>query len=299
MQIKEILEKELAGINKSFGEMMSEYTTFKVGGKAECMVFASRIEDIKKTLSVASEYKIPIYVLGNGSNLLVSDEGVKGIVLYIGKEYSEIYLEGNDLVVEAGAKMSVIGKFCLDHGLTGFEFAHGIPGTIGGGAIMNAGAYGGELCQVINKVEAIDFKGNSHVIEGEELGFSYRNSNMKKWGYIVTKVFISLKSGDKEEIKAKMLDLSNKRRDKQPLEYPSAGSTFKRPEGYFAGKLIEDAGLKGYSVGDAQVSEKHCGFVVNKGRATCRDIQKLMEDVERIVLDRDGVLLEPEVIFWG
>ena len=255
-----------------------------------------QLKDVQNYLQTLD---IPYYVLGNGSNLLVSDDGYPGVVLEIADKMNTIRVEGNSIIAQAGALMSKIAHVAYEQGLTGFEFAAGIPGTIGGGVVMNAGAYGGELKNVVTTVEVLDQNGEFLSLDNQTMEFGYRTSILKKHPFIVTEVRIGLQEGCKEEIKATMDDLAAKRREKQPLEYPSAGSTFKRPEGYFAGKLIMDAGLRGYQVGGAQVSEKHCGFVINKGDATAADVKQLVADVQREVKRQFDVELEPEVIFLG
>lgn len=277
---------------------LAKYTTFHIGGPAECLIAARNSDEIQMVLKFCKEHQVALHVLGNGSNLLVNDEGVSGIVLYIGRRMQEITVNGTEIIADAGARMALVARAAEDASLTGLEFAFGIPGTIGGGTIMNAGAYGGELSQVINKVEAFDTDGNFHVLEGDDLCFGYRKSTLKTHGYIVSKVYMNGKPGNKEEISALMADLGRQRREKQPLEYPSAGSTFKRPEGYFAGQLIDHSGLKGTSIGGAQVSEKHAGFIINKGTATGRDVRTLIGLIKSKVYEKFGVELEPEYIFW-
>ena len=277
---------------------LAKYTTFHIGGPAECLIAARSSEEIQMVLKFCKEHQVELHVLGNGSNLLVDDEGVSGIVLYIGRRMQEITVNGTEIAAEAGARMALVARAAEDASLTGLEFAFGIPGTIGGGAIMNAGAYGGELSQVITKVEAFDTDGNFYVLEGDDLCFGYRKSTLKTHGYIVSKVYLNCKPGNKEEISALMADLGRQRREKQPLEYPSAGSTFKRPEGYFAGQLIDHSGLKGTSIGGAQVSEKHAGFIINKDSATGRDVRTLIGLIKSKVYENFGVELEPEYVFW-
>lgn len=280
-------------------EPMSRHTTFRVGGEARMLLQVSTSEQLKVMIPLLNEQKIPYFIKGNGSNLLVGDKGYDGIILEIGKEFGNIEVKGNLIVAGAGALMSSIAQEALKNSLTGFEFASGIPGTIGGGITMNAGAYDGELKDIVTKVEVINSDGEVISLSNEEMNFGYRTSIIKQKPLIVTSVTLSLNNGDSEKIKARMDELAAKRREKQPLEYPSAGSTFKRPEGYFAGKLIMDAGLRGYTVGGAQVSEKHCGFVINRGNATATDVYELICDVQDKVKARFGVTLEPEVIFLG
>ncbi len=302
----EISESLLETIKKCFpaeaimpNEPMSRHTTFRVGGEAGMLLQVSTPQQLKVMIPLLNEQKIPYFIKGNGSNLLVGDKGYDGIILEIGKEFGNIEVKGNLIVAGAGALMSSIAQEALKNSLTGFEFASGIPGTIGGGITMNAGAYDGELKDIVTKVEVINSDGEVISLSNEEMNFGYRTSIIKQKPLIVTSVTLSLNNGDSEKIKARMDELAAKRREKQPLEYPSAGSTFKRPEGYFAGKLIMDAGLRGYTVGGAQVSEKHCGFVINKGNATAEDVYELICDVQDKVKARFGVALEPEVIFLG
>ena len=244
----------------------------------------------------AKEKKLPFYILGKGSNVLFSDEGFRGVVIEVGKGMSGIALERASVVrVQAGTSMSAMAAKMAEWGLAGFEFAAGIPGTLGGGIAMNAGAYNGEIKDCILTATVLDQSGRVRILKADELELGYRTSIIQKEEYIVLEAEFYFESGNPEGIKAHMRDLNSRRRDKQPLEFPSAGSTFKRPEGHYAGKLIEDAGLKGYRVGDAQVSEKHCGFVVNRGEATAEDVKKLIRDVQDKVWDEFQVKLEPEV----
>ncbi len=277
-------------------EPMKKHTTFRIGGNAACFVRIESAGQLAEVQGCLQKMDVPALVLGNGSNLLVSDEGFPGVVLEICDKMSGIRVEGTKMIVQAGALMSKVARAAYENGLTGFEFAAGIPGTIGGGVVMNAGAYGGELKQVVTSVKMLDSRGEIVELGNEEMEFGYRTSIIKRQPYIAVEVTLQLQEGNKEEILAKMEDLAFRRRDKQPLEYPSAGSTFKRPEGYFAGELIMKAGLCGYRVGGAQVSEKHCGFVVNAGEATAKDILDLMAHVQKTVRETFGVELEPEVI---
>ncbi len=238
---------------------------------------------------------MPYYILGNGSNLLVSDKGYRGVIIQVFKSMNKIRADGNCIHAQAGALLSAIAARALEKSLKGFEFASGIPGTLGGACVMNAGAYGGEMKQVLKQVTVLDSEGNILAIPSEDLEMGYRTSIIAKEGHIVLEAVIELEEGNEEEIRSLMEELKNKRVEKQPLEYPSAGSTFKRPEGYFAGKLIQDSGLRGFSVGGAQVSEKHCGFVINKDHATAADIAELMRRVSQCVEEKFGVALEPEV----
>ena len=280
-------------------EPMKRHTTFRIGGPAEIFVIPANIEDVRKIIEICNAEDIPYFILGNGSNLLVSDKGYRGVVIQIDRNFGTVEIKGTEIHASAGALLSAIAAAARKEALTGFEFAGGIPGTLGGAVVMNAGAYGGELKDVLKSVTVMDQKGKIFEIPAEELQMGYRTSIIKTAGYIVLNAVLSLKEGDPEEIKKLTRELSEKRISKQPLEYPSAGSTFKRPEGYFAGKLIMDSGLRGYQVGGAQVSEKHCGFVINTGDATAEDVCSLMKNVIEIVHEKFGVTLEPEVKFLG
>ena len=280
-------------------EPMKSHTTFRVGGPADYFVTPQTAEEVAKVIEACTQEKVPYYIVGNGSNLLVSDKGYEGVIIQIYKQMNQVKVEGAQIHAQAGALLSMIAKRALDAELTGFEFAAGIPGTLGGACVMNAGAYGGEMKDVLKSVTVLTDKGEVKTLAKEELELGYRTSVIKKAGYIVLEAKIQLKEGDQEAIRETMKDLTIRRTTKQPLEYPSAGSTFKRPEGYFAGKLIMDSGLAGYQVGGAQVSEKHCGFVINAGDATARDVRTLMDNVRDIVYKKYGVTLEPEVKFLG
>ena len=299
MNWKDILQTEYADkLRLEWDIPLAKYTTFHIGGPAECFISARSSEEVQMVLCFCKEHQVDLHILGNGSNLLIDDKKIAGIVLYIGRRMQEIQVNGTEIIADAGARMALVSRAAAEASLTGLEFAFGIPGTIGGGVIMNAGAYGGELSQVVTRVEAFDRDGNLHVLAGDDLCFEYRNSILKKQGYIVSRVYLNCKEGNQEEIRAQMTELGKRRREKQPLEYPSAGSTFKRPEGYFAGRLIEDAGLKGYTIGGAQVSEKHAGFIINKDGASGKDVRSLIGYVKSTVLDKFGVELEPEYVFW-
>jgi UDP-N-acetylmuramate dehydrogenase len=282
-------------------EPMSAHTTFRVGGPADCLVEIRDKEELRKIRAVLQTAEIPFFVMGNGSNLLVSDEGYRGVILKVQSSMNQIRVDGNAIIAQAGATMAAVARAALEHGLTGLEFASGIPGTIGGGITMNAGAYGGEMCQVVRSVEVIDESGSLRTLSNADMQFDYRTSAIKDKPITVTEVTFDLTPGDPVQIKALMDDLAARRRDKQPLEYPSAGSTFKRPTGNFAGKLIQDAGLRGYAVNGAMVSEKHCGFVVNTtpGVTTAADIMQLIRHIQKTVNDQFNIKLEPEVIFLG
>lgn len=280
-------------------EPMSRHTTFRVGGEARYLVRISSSEQIRKIIPYLKEVEMPYFVLGNGSNLLVGDKGYEGVILQIGSKMSHIQAEGSLIKAGAGALLTQVAKCAMENGLTGLEFASGIPGTIGGGVVMNAGAYEGEMAQVVEQVSVISDQGEILVLDKDTMEFGYRTSAIKKRPFIVLEVALRLEQGNKGEIAAKMEELTRRRREKQPLEYASAGSTFKRPEGYFAGKLIMDAGLRGYSIGDARVSEKHCGFVINTGNATAADVAEVIREVQERVKEKFGVTLETEVIFLG
>ena len=276
-------------------EPMKAHTTFRVGGPADYFVCPKCNSEVEKLVSLCQEVGMPYYILGNGSNLLVGDKGYRGVVIQIYKEMNDIQVQGEHIYMEAGALLSRIGSIALEAELTGFEFAAGIPGTMGGAVVMNAGAYGGEMKAVLESVTVLTPNGEILVLKNEELELGYRTSIIAKKDYVVLSAIIKLNYGNKEAIREKMNELKIQRTTKQPLEYPSAGSTFKRPTGYFAGKLIQDAGLRGFQVGGAQVSEKHCGFVINKDNATAADIVELMNQVSAIVKEKFGVELEPEV----
>ena len=298
-EIKQKFCREFGENRVLLEEPMKRHTTFRIGGPAEIFVIPDNIEDVRKIIEICNAEDIPYFILGNGSNLLVSDKGYRGVVIQIDRNFGTVEIKGTEIHASAGALLSAIAAAARKEALTGFEFAGGIPGTLGGAVVMNAGAYGGELKDVLKSVTVMDQKGNIFEIPAEELQMGYRTSIIKTAGYIVLNAVLSLKEGNPEEIKKLTRELSEQRISKQPLEYPSAGSTFKRPEGYFAGKLIMDAGLAGYRVGDAAVSEKHCGFVVNLGQATAAEIRQLMQDVSDRVYDKFGVTLEPEVRFVG
>ncbi len=290
-QLKEVISEDKI----LFNEPMKNHTTFRIGGPADVFIVPETIEDIEKVCKIAREQEIPIFVLGNGSNLLVADQGMEGIVLQIYKNFSGVSVDGNEITIKAGTLLSVAAKTALAEELTGFEFAGGIPGTFGGAVVMNAGAYGGEMVQVLKEITVLTKEGEVKTISAEELELGYRTSNILKNGYVVLSGTISLQKGKTREIQEKMEEYALARRTKQPLEYPSAGSTFKRPKGYFAGKLIQDAGLRGYQVGGARVSDKHCGFVINQENATAADVMQLIQDVQKRVKEQFGVDIEPEV----
>lgn len=280
-------------------EPMAEHTTFRVGGPAACLIELQSTEQLCKVQKYLYQIEIPFTVVGNGSNLLVSDAGYPGIILQLGGGMKDVVVEEDTIRAQAGASMARVAAAALEHGLTGLEFASGIPGTVGGGVVMNAGAYGGEMSQVVTQVIVLDRDSNLLTLDNATMEFGYRSSTIRHQPFVVTEVHFKLKPGDPKEIKLKMSELAEKRREKQPLEYPSAGSTFKRPEGYFAGELIMKAGLRGYQTGGARVSDKHCGFVINTGNAVAADIYDVICEVRQRVKEKFGVELEPEVVFLG
>ncbi len=280
-------------------ESMKNHTTFRVGGAAALYLELESEQELGDILALLHAEEEDYFIVGNGSNLLVSDTGYHGIILHLSKEFGDVRVEGERLVCASGATLAAIARTALEHELTGFEFAAGIPGSLGGAIVMNAGAYDGEMKQVVESVRLMTPQGEILTKTCEEMKFSYRHSLLKEEAYVVLSVVIRLAKGQKEQIKARMDELSCKRREKQPLEYPSAGSTFKRPEGYFAAKLIQDTGLRGFQVGGAQVSEKHCGFVINRENASAQDVHELMKQVQERVREKFGVTLEPEVIRLG
>ena len=279
-------------------EKLSEYVNFKVGGPADIFLIPNSKEQVIKSIKICKENNIPFYLIGNGSNILVRDGGFRGVVLSL-KNVKNIYVDGEKIEAECGVMLKEVSDKAIENSLTGFEFACGIPGTIGGAVFMNAGAYDGEISKVIESAEVIDENCNIIRLSREELDFGYRSSLVMKKGYTVLSAVFKLEKGQVKTIKELIEDLTNKRESKQPLEYPSAGSTFKRPTGYFAGKLIQDAGLKGYSIGGAAVSEKHSGFVINKGNATAKDITDLIKHIQDEVKKQFGVDLHPEVRIIG
>ena len=284
--------------NALVNEPMSAHTTLKLGGPADYMVFPRDGEEIAAMFREAAENGVPVTVIGHGSNLLVLDGGIRGLVICIGKNMRKITRDGNSLKAQAGAMLGSAALEAAEAGLTGLEFASGIPGTVGGGVTMNAGAYDGEMAQVVTEVRGIRPDGTAVRLSREEMDFGYRHSVVQEKDFIVTEVTFELKPGDPAMIRARMSELNTKRSEKQPLDLPSAGSTFKRPEGYYAAALIDQCGLKGYSIGGARVSEKHAGFLVNTGTSS-RDFLNLMKKVQAIVEERAGVRLEPEIRIIG
>ena len=293
--IKNIIPKERI----FFDEPMSAHTTFRIGGAAECMVLIEQEEELLKLVPYLNQIEENYFILGNGSNLLVGDKGYRGVIIKLGEGMNRISVDGNRIHAQAGALLSKTAAAARDAELSGMEFAAGIPGSIGGGVVMNAGAYDGEMKQITESVKVMDKEGKIMVLDNDTMEFGYRTSIIKNRPFIVLEVTLRMQPGNKDEIQSKMKELMEKRQSRQPLNYPSAGSTFKRPEGYFAGKLIMDAGLRGYRIGDAQVSDKQCGFVVNIGTASAADVKEVIEEVQERVKDRFHVRLEPEVIFLG
>lgn len=277
-------------------EPLGAHTTFRIGGPASFYMIPENAEEIREGIRFAKERGLPFITIGRGSNMLFPDEGYHGVVIEIGSGMNQIeYCGAGKIRAQAGALLSAIASEAARHSLTGFEFAGGIPGTLGGAVVMNAGAYGGEIKDSILSARVMDSAGNESCLDREQLELGYRTSVIQSRGDLVLEAEFQFEMGDSGEIRDRMKELSAKRRDKQPLEFASAGSTFKRPEGHFAGKLIEDAGLRGYRIGDAQVSEKHCGFVVNRGHATAKEVLAVICDVQKKVLESSGVKLEPEV----
>ncbi len=295
----EALQKFVPRENIRLQEPMAGHTTFRIGGPADCFLELENEEQLKKVRRYLELTGVSFFVLGNGSNLLVNDTGYRGIILQVGSKMNGISVQGNRVIAKAGATLVQAARTAMEHGLSGLEFASGIPGTVGGGVVMNAGAYGGEMSQAVVQVNVVSRDGEILEMDNETMEFGYRSSVIKHSPFIVTEVTFCLDRDDKDVIKGRMEELAMRRREKQPLEYPSAGSTFKRPEGHFAGKLIMEAGLKGFRIGGAQGSEKHCGFVVNTGNATAQDVRDVMTAVQNRVKGQFGVELEPEIIFVG
>ncbi len=293
------LRKFVPEENICLQESMASHTTFRIGGLADCFVQLENTEQLIKVQKYLSQVGVPFFVLGNGSNLLVSDAGFRGVILQIGPKMSKVTVEGNVIVAQAGASMAQIARTAMEHELAGMEFASGIPGTIGGGVVMNAGAYGGELSQIVTQVNVVNSEGEIMELDNETMEFGYRTSTIRNNPFTVTEVILRLEKGDRQQIRERMEELAARRREKQPLEYPSAGSTFKRPAGYYAGQLIMEAGLRGFQCGGAKVSDKHCGFVINTGNATAEDVRTLIREIQTRVKDQFNVNLETEVLFLG
>lgn len=284
------------GFEVKYNEPMKSHTTFNTGGNADVFASPKCFEDLEAILCFCKSNGIRPFIIGRGSNLLVKDSGIRGVVIHLGNDFDDVKLvDDTTIVCLSGTSLMKVCKFALDNGLSGLEFAYGIPGSVGGAAYMNAGAYGGEMKDVMYKCDHISFDGEYGSYENDELALSYRTSAYKDSDKIICRAYLKLEKGNKDDIRAKMDDFMGRRKDKQPLDYPSAGSTFKRPEGFYAGKLIEECGLKGANIGDAQVSEKHCGFIINKGNATSADIIRLIALVQDFVLAKTGVFLETEV----
>ena len=288
-QVEQIISKDKIYINVP----MSKYTSFKIGGPAECLVKIQTIEELKEILKIAKQQNIPLTIIGNGSNLLVSDDGIKGLVLKI--ELDKFEINEENLKVGSGIKLAYIAQNALKQQLAGFEFASGIPGTIGGAIRMNAGAHGKEMKDVVTTVTYMDRNGEIHKIQNEDAKFEYRNSMFAQNDFIILEVAIRLEKGNAEEIQAKMTEYATYRKEKQPIEYPSAGSTFKRGNDFITAKLIDECGLKGHQIGGAQISEKHAGFIINKGNATADDVIKLMEYTKEQVYNKFGKVIEAEI----
>lgn len=294
MDIKKILENSnLPQENIKYNEPMKKHTSFKIGGPAECFIKAQKIEEIQEILKLVKENNIPLKIIGNGSNLLVKDEGIKGIVLKI--DIKKIEIQENNVTVGSGVKLGELAQKLLREELAGFEFASGIPGTIGGAIRMNAGAHGSEMKDIVKTVTYMDRDGEIHKIKNEEAKFEYRNSRFSKEDNIILETELELEKGNKEEIQAKMTEYADFRKEKQPIEYPSAGSTFKRGSDFITAKLIDECGLKGYQIGGAQISEKHAGFIINKENATAEDVIKLIEYTKEQVYNKFGKKIELEV----
>ncbi len=293
--LMDIVPKE----NIHIEEPLANHTTFRVGGPADCLVEIESTEQLRKMQKYLRLIEEPYTILGNGSNLLAGDGGYRGVVLQIGNKMADIRVKGNTITAQAGALLSKTARAALEHGLTGLEFAGGIPGSIGGAVVMNAGAYGGEMKQVITSVTVLDQEGEELVLDNDTMEFGYRTSVIKHRPFLVTEVTMELTPGDPAAIKSTMDDLAARRREKQPLEFPSAGSTFKRPEGHFAGQLIMEAGLRSFQIGGARVSDKHCGFVINTGTASAADVLDVIHHIQHTVKEKFDINLETEVIMLG
>ncbi|MCR4647867.1 MAG: UDP-N-acetylmuramate dehydrogenase [Lachnospiraceae bacterium] len=304
-KLEEIISKDKI----KYDEPLKNHTSFRTGGPADVLISVSDVRELLCVLKFVEDEKVPYFLLGNGSNVLASDAGFRGAIIKLEGEFLEVKTDGEFIGAGAGVTLSKLANAAMNASLSGLEFASGIPGTLGGALFMNAGAYGGEMCRVVTKVKALDVEALKNgaknpedaILEilNEDMKFGYRRSVLKEKGYVALSCEMKLEKSDSAKIKETMLDLNKRRKEKQPLEFPSAGSTFKRPEGYFAGKLIEDAGLGGYTIGGAQVSEKHKGFIINTGNASSKDIKSLMDHVTETVKNQSGVTLEPEVIFLG
>ncbi|MCR5004532.1 MAG: UDP-N-acetylmuramate dehydrogenase [Clostridiales bacterium] len=276
-------------------EPLAAHTTFRIGGPADCFCTIESIEELQNAIHVAQELKIPWFILGRGSNLLVSDEGYRGLILHIGRGFEQVRIEGEMVTAQSGISLSALGRIVLEHSLDGFSFAAGIPGSLGGAVYMNAGAYGGEMKDILVSALVMDPEGRCFILSNEEMELGYRESIFQHRDWIVLEATLKLTPGDRDKIEADMKDLMQRRSSKQPLEYPSAGSVFKRPPGHFAGGLIEEAGLKGCQIGGARISEKHAGFIINAGEATAADVVALVRHAQDVVEQQSGVRLEPEL----
>lgn len=280
-------------------EPMKKHTSFRIGGPADIMVLPASEEEIIHALKVCKDTSVPFFIMGNGSNLLVRDKGIRGVVIKISENYSKIEVNGTNIKAQSGVLLSTLSRAAVRNSLKGLEFASGIPGTLGGAITMNAGAYGGEMKDVVASVRCIDSNGKIHILPKEDMNFGYRTSRIQTTDLIVSEVNMELEYGDQQESLDLMADLARRRREKQPLAYPSAGSTFKRPVGYYAGKLIQDCGLKGLRIGDAQISELHAGFIINLGNATAQNVIDLINKVQEVIYDKYGVKMVPEVRIVG
>ena len=298
IDFKDRLSKIVSKTNILLNEPMKNHTSFKVGGPVDIMAIPEVYSDLQKIIKLCIEEKVPYHVIGNGSNLLVRDKGIRGVVIKL-TGFNGIKVDGERIITQSGALIGDVSEKALEASLSGFEFACGIPGSVGGAVAMNAGAYISEIANVIESAYVLDNNGDFRTLSKEELELGYRISAILKYGYTVMEATFKLVTGDHDTIKNKIDDLQTRRKDKQPLEFPSAGSTFKRPEGHFAGKLIEDSGLKGFNIGDAEVSQKHSGFIINKGNASAKDVLDLIAHVQMVVLERFGVELHPEVRIVG
>lgn len=299
MEIFEILQNKLGVGRVLKNEPMKNHTTFKIGGPADIFAAPQSVDELMFTLHTCRNNDMPYFIIGNGSNLLVQDGGIRGVVISLSNLNEIQLMEDNKIYAQAGAMMPDVSKFALEHALCGLEFAEGIPGSIGGGVVMNAGAYGGEIKDIFHSAQVIDKNFQLIDIDLQSMNFSYRKSAAQEQGYIICGITMQHTQGNRADIAARMADYRLRRRDKQPLQMPSAGSTFKRPPGYFAGKLIMDAGLRGFVIGGAQVSEKHCGFIVNTGNASSADIVNLIRHVQSMVMEKFSVMLETEVKIVG
>lgn len=303
MQVNEHFVAEIRKILKPeqffLDEPMKKHTTFKIGGPVDYLICPSSMEEVRAVLGLLRQHEIPFSILGNGSNVLVRDKGVRGAILKFQPCFAQMQAEGSRIIAGAGALLKDVAVFAAENGLSGMEFAVGIPGSIGGAIFMNAGAYGGEMKNIVSLVRSVDAAGSIHTFAASELELGYRHSIFHENGQVICEVELALQPGEKQEIEERMADLTNRREVKQPLEMPSAGSTFKRPAGYYAGTLIDQTGLKGLKIGGAQVSEKHAGFVVNTGDATASDVLALISEVQKRVFDAHGVKLYPEVRIIG